>query len=289
MSNNKYAIVRYILCCLISCIIVQPASYATNEQIKPKLQHASFYQQDIAINNYWVSEKLDGVRGYWDGTHLMTRRGNILSAPSWFTEHWPNFAMDGELWSSQGEFDKISGCVRRKTGSGSCWKNLKLMIFDLPQHSGDFTTRIHAMQKLVSNNRSTYLEMVPQRRLSDNQALQALLSDIVHNNGEGLMLHLASATHQSGRSKNLLKLKQYQDAEAKVIAHTRGKGKYLGLLGAIKVATPEGIIFKIGTGFSKQDRQHPPAIGSIITYKYLGKTPRGVPRFVSFLRSKIDH
>ena len=98
------------------------------------------------------------------------------------------------------------------------------------------------------------------------------------------MLHLANANYHSGRTKNLLKLKQHQDAEAVVIAHLPGKGKYSGLLGAIKVKTPDGIVFKIGSGFSDLERKHPPKIGSVITYKYIGKTQRGVPKFASFLR-----
>ena len=131
--------------------------------------------------------------------------------------------------------------------------------------------------------------MVSQFKVTDNIQLYMLLDKVVAQNGEGLMLHLATANYQIGRSKNLLKLKKHQDAEAKVIAHLAGKGKYTGMLGAIKVETPEGIVFKIGSGFSDQQRQHPPEIGSIITYKYIGKTQQGVPRFASFLRIKNQH
>tara|TARA_R110001583_G_scaffold129577_2_gene281351 strand:- start:237 stop:1049 length:813 start_codon:yes stop_codon:yes gene_type:complete len=270
----------------VPCALTQQISALKD---KPHLQLATTYQKNTAIKNYWVSEKLDGVRGYWTGTQLFTRAGNLLSPPSWFIENWPKIAMDGELWSARGQFEQISACVRRKNSDGECWKKLKLMIFDLPDQTDNFTDRIATMKQLLKRNTSPYLAMIRQIKVANNSDLHALLNNIVKKNGEGLMLHFATANYQSGRSKNLLKLKKHQDAEALVIAHMPGKGKYLGLLGAIKVKTPAGITFKLGSGFSDQQRQQPPKIGSTITYKYIGKTQRGVPRFASFLRIKNQH
>tara|TARA_R110000868_G_scaffold74057_2_gene214297 strand:+ start:5648 stop:6541 length:894 start_codon:yes stop_codon:yes gene_type:complete len=272
-----------------TCTGAQPVTEQIAFQSKPKLQLATTYQKNTVIADYWVSEKLDGVRGYWTGQQLLTRNGNVLSPPPWFIENWPTIAMDGELWSNRGQFEAISSCIRRKHTDGQCWKNLKLMVFDLPHQANNFSNRLKTMRKLLNKTNSPYLAIVSQFKVVDHIQLYALLDKIVAENGEGLMLHLATANYQSGRSKNLLKLKKYQDAEAKVIAHLAGKGKYRGLLGAIKVETPEGIIFKIGSGFSDQQRHHPPKIGSIITYKYVGKTQRGVPRFASFLRIKNQH
>lgn len=268
-------------------------------KVKPKLQLATIYKERSSIEHYWVSEKLDGVRGYWTGSQLLTRSGKILSPPPWFIKNWPNTAMDGELWSARGQFEQISSCVRTSMTDNKntdeslkkqqCWKKLKLMIFDLPHQAGTFTERILLMQQLTVNTDLPYLSMIEQHKLPDSESLYSLLDHIVANNGEGVMLHLASATYINGRSKNLLKLKKYQDAEAVVIAHISGKGKYKDMLGAIKVKTPEGIIFKIGTGFSDLERQQPPKVDSIITYKYIGKTQRGVPKFASFIRIKTTH
>jgi len=110
------------------------------------------------------------------------------------------------------------------------------------------------------------------------------LDDVVEQGAEGLMLHRASSLYKSGRSDDLLKLKKHFDAEAVVISHLPGKGKYQGMLGSMLVETPDKIRFKIGTGFSDEERKNPPAIGSIITYKYFGLTKKGVPRFASFMR-----
>ena len=110
---------------------------------------------------------------------------------------------------------------------------------------------------------------------------------IVKINGWGkqvIMLHRGNAHYQAKRSKDLMKLKKYQDAEAVVLQHLPGKGRNSGRLGAILVKTEDGTVFKIGSGFSDLQRETPPAIGSIITYKYIGKTQNGVPRFASFMR-----
>ena len=84
-----------------------------------------------------------------------------------------------------------------------------------------------------------------------------------------------------------MKLKKYEDAEANVIDHIPGKGKYKGQLGSLLVTNGEEITFKIGTGFSDQQRQTPPKIGAVITYRYTGKTQKNVPRFASFMRVRV--
>lgn len=289
MMHYQHYLYATLILLLLTPVQVQLKAPSAPTTIKPKLQLATTYHNNLAIEDYWVSEKLDGVRGYWTGSQLITRNGHVLSTPKWFTINWPNTPMDGELWSGRGEFEQISACVRRKKTNGTCWQQLKLMIFDLPLHQKTFTERISRMEKLIQRSDSPYLDIVSQRKVTSHQQLYALLDQVVDNDGEGLMLHLSNAKHQSGRSKNVLKLKRYQDAEAMVIAHLPGKGKYKSLMGSIQVKTLDNIVFKIGSGFSDLQRQHPPKIGSIITYKYIGKTQRGVPRFASFLRVKHKH
>jgi DNA ligase-1 len=55
-------------------------------------------------------------------------------------------------------------------------------------------------------------------------------------------------------------------------------------LGSLRVRTADGREFSLGTGFSDQQRQTPPAIGKTVTYRYRGFTSSGLPRFASFLR-----
>ena len=252
----------------------------------PQIQLATLYHDDINIQKYWVSEKLDGVRGYWDGKNLISRQGNIFNSPKWFTKNFPTTPLDGELWIGREKFELVSGIVRQIKASDQDWQKITFMIFDLPTSKEKFTVRITQMQNIVKKTNSPYLQMIPQQHISNKVQLQALLENILRKGGEGLMIHKGSAYYQTKRSNDLMKLKKYQDAEAIVLKYFPGKGRNKGRLGAILVKTPEGLIFKIGSGFSDSERENPPAIGSTITYQYIGKTKNGIPRFASFIRIK---
>ncbi|MFQ3311548.1 MAG: DNA ligase-1, partial [Colwellia sp.] len=242
------------------------------------------------INQYYVSEKLDGVRGYWDGKQLITRQGNLINSPSWFTQGWPILPIDGELWLDKGKFQALQSCVSKHNPEQnkilSCWINIRFMMFDLPKNKGDFTERVDKMQRLLKQVSSPYLAMISQVKLKEISELDKKLDEVIARQGEGLMLHLASAYYKIGRNTALMKLKKHQDAEAIVIGHTKGKGKYQDLLGAIEVETVDGIVFKIGSGFSDVQRANPPKVGTIITFKYNGLTDAGIPRFARFWRIK---
>ena len=274
-------LMRLFITIILICISLTAQS---TPQLKLAIQQATPYKKTPDVNLYWISEKLDGIRGYWDGKQLLTRQGNKISSPKWFTKNWPNYVLDGELWMQRDYFQQTLSCVRKKTADKVCWKYIHFMIFDLPEHGGPFTQRITAMQRLTKETNSPYLSMIKQFKLATPQQLDQHLDKVVQNKGEGLMLHHGSAYYSVGRAAHIMKLKKHHDAEATVIAHIEGKGKYQGVLGAIQVKTKEGIIFKIGSGFSDKERYTPPAIGSIITFKYNGKTRAGIPRFARFYR-----
>lgn len=248
-----------------------------------RLQLATIYQEPEQINDYWVSEKLDGIRGHWDGKTLRSKQGNQINAPSWFTRNWPNTSLDGELWIARHQFEQVSGCVRKKTPT-DCWNEVTFNLFDLPENKGSFTKRIKAMKALVALRDIPHLNMIPQTQYSSIEELMSELDSIVDAQGEGLMLHHKEAQYKAGRNTQIMKLKRYDDDEAIVLEHIPGKGKYTNQLGSLKVKTKEGIIFKIGSGFSDEDRKNPPLLNSVVTFKYVGKTQRGVPRFASFIR-----
>lgn len=131
---------------------------------------------------------------------------------------------------------------------------------------------------------SPFLCRVEQFRLANHDGLMRLLEQVTAAGGEGLMLHRRDAHYRSGRSADRLKVKAYEEGEARVIAHLPGRGRHLGRLGALLVEEPDGIRFRLGTGFSDAERSQPPPIGSIVTFKHHGRTAHGRPRFASFLR-----
>lgn len=254
----------------------------------PQLLLAHVASDDIDPAPYLISEKLDGVRAYWDGKTLRFRSGNIVNAPAWFISTLPTQALDGELWLGRGRFEELSGVVRTDKPDDAAWRQIKYMIFELPDAPGTFVQRYQNIRELVRRVNWPQLQAVEHFRLADHAGLQRKLKQIVRGGGEGLMLHRADALYVTGRSKALLKLKPLLDTEAKVIGHIPGKGKFEGLLGSLEVESLDGKRFRIGTGFIDAVRKNPPAIGSIVTYKYRGLTKNGLPRFASFLRVRRE-
>jgi len=254
----------------------------------PELPLANIYHQGMPLAEYWVSEKYDGVRAYWDGRRLISRGGHEYRAPGWFTEHFPEQPLDGELWMGRGRFAELSGAVRKAEPDHDEWRQIRFMVFDLPLPDQTFDRRLEQLQALVAGLDSEFIAVVPQHRATSHEALMDELKAVVAAGGEGLMLRRGGSYYQAGRSDDLVKVKPYQDAEARVVGHLPGKGRYKGMLGALEVELEDGRRFRIGTGFSDAERSSPPAVGSVITFRYSGLTATGLPRFASFLRVRDD-
>jgi len=250
----------------------------------PAFLLANELRPEINPVNYLVSEKYDGVRAVWDGKTLRFRSGRPVGAPAWFIAKLPREPLDGELWLGRGRFESLSGIVRKTEPEDEEWRQIKYMIFELPEAPGTFGERARRIKEIVARANWPQLIAVDQFHVTDRAALKRKLDEVVRGGGEGLMLHLTDAPYSTGRSDVLLKLKPLQDTEAVVLEHIPGKGKYQGMLGALRVRSPEGKLFLIGTGFNDATRKNPPPVGTIITYTYRGLTKTGVPRFASYLR-----
>jgi DNA ligase-1 len=255
----------------------------------PILQLANIYREEINLQNYWVSEKYDGVRAYWNGSQFITRQGNIIHAPGWFTAPLVDTPLDGELWLARGKFDRLSGIIRRQSPVDSDWREIKYMVFDLPASAQVFDRRLQQLKQHIQKIGAAHIKLVEQSKIWSHDLLMQKLDQVISDDGEGLMLHLGSSLYTNTRSDALLKLKKHSDAEAVVIRHLPGKGKFKGMLGSVLVETEDGKRFKIGSGFSDEERLNPPPTGAIITYKYFGLTSTGLPRFASFVRVRNYH
>ncbi len=266
------------------CLSLAPYALAQSADTSPRPLLAGVANTDIDPTPYLVSEKYDGVRALWDGKALRSRAGNVFAVPAWFIAKLPKQSLDGELWIGRGQFEKLSGAVRKTTPVDDEWRQIKYMIFELPDAPGTFAERYEQIKRIVAAANFPQLVAVDQFRLPDNAALKRKLAEIVRAGGEGLMLHLADAPYVTGRNDSLLKLKPLDDAEATVIGHVPGKGKYAGMMGALQVEMADGKRFQIGTGFTDVVRANPPAIGTLITFTYRGLTKNGLPRFASYLR-----
>lgn len=245
------------------------------------------YRGRTPVKGWLMSEKLDGVRGYWDGRQLWSKHAVLLRPPQAFMAGLPPFAVEGELWGGRGRFAETSGIVRRQQPD-SHWLGLKFAIFDVPQAGGTFSERIGKAQDWFEAHPSPYAFVIRQRPIHSREQLKIELKRVEELGGEGLILRAPEALYRNGRSPQILKFKSYQDAEARVVAHLPGKGRNRGRLGALLVETDKGLRFKIGSGFSDAERESPPPLGAIITYKFYGTYKSNLPRFPTYLRVRSD-
>lgn len=248
---------------------------------------ADKWTSEIDPTGWHLSEKFDGVRAYWDGNRLLSRTGKLLYAPDWFLKCFSPFSIDGELFGGRQQFQHTISIVKRQDKNKD-WHEIQYLIFDAPQTPGPFETRLRAIQEWLLEHSSPSLALVKHQICTGAAHLQQELERVLKLGGEGLMLKHSTSEYTQGRSMHLLKVKITQDADALVIGHEPGTGKYEGLLGALKVEMPNGKVFKIGTGFKDRDRELPPPIDAIVTFKYQELTKGGIPRFPVFVRIRED-
>jgi DNA ligase-1 len=227
---------------------------------------------------WWLSEKLDGLRAYWDGKQFLSRLGNLFHVPDYFSANLPAHPLDGELFLARKSFQKTTAIVRRQDKS-DLWKQIKFLIFDAPAHGGPFEARLKLITALPTH---PYAAPHPHTLCKGIDHLKEELARVEALGAEGLMLRQPQSLYVAGRSSTLLKVKSFKDDEAVVIAHQPGAGRHKGRLGALQVRLPNGIEFSIGTGLSDKERESPPPIGATVTFHYQELSDGGVPRFPSF-------
>lgn len=283
-----YRILRPIVSALVALFFfIQSAGAETKAEATPALLLANVWTPSVDPSGWWMSEKYDGVRGFWDGKKLSTRNGNAIHAPDYFLAELPaGIALDGELWLGRGKFEETSSTVLSDKPDER-WKKVRFMVFDAPQAAGTFEERTKFVAATLPS-KNEFVQPVLQERCKNAAHLIAERDRIVGLGGEGLMLRKPESEYEAGRSPTLLKVKPADDAEATVIAHVPGKGKYEGKLGSLRVRTEDGREFSIGAGLTDAHRDTPPPVGTVITYRHRGLTAKGLPRFPSFLRVRSD-
>ncbi|MEA3314864.1 MAG: DNA ligase [Campylobacterota bacterium] len=244
---------------------------------KPNILLLETYKEQN-ITGWVMSEKLDGIRAYWDGKNLITRNGNIINAPKWFLKDYPPFEIDGELWSKRKDFENILSIVRDKIPSEN-WKEIKHYIFEVPNVEGNLTTRLNKVKPYENN----IIKIIPQIKIQNKIHLDNFFRDIISKGGEGVIVRDPTQPYIDKRTRKALKIKSFKDDECKIIGFT-DHSKNSAMIGAIKCELDNGVRFKIGSGLNNKLRLDPPNLGDIITFKYQEFTKYGKPRFPVFLR-----
>ncbi|MEK8048516.1 DNA ligase [Ideonella margarita] len=252
--------------------------------LPPALQLPREASLSVDPSGHLVSEKLDGVRAWWNGTELRSRGGLRINAPAWWLAALPREPLDGELWLGRGRFDETSALVRRGEPTDAAWHDLRFMVFDAPTHAGPFAQRVAHLQALLPDAGNGPAHAVAHRTFTTNRALRTWLDEVVAAGGEGLVLHAAAAPWQPGRQAHLLKLKPVQDADVIVIGHRPGKGRWQGQLGALTVRNADGQVFHVGSGLSDAQRRQAPPVGTTVSIRWRGLTATGLPRFATLWR-----
>ena len=265
-----------------ACLFLVPAVGPAEPQPAPVMLARS-WEPGTDIRGWWMSEKLDGIRGYWTGSQLVSRAGNAFAVPAWFTANFPTVALDGELWTGRQQFAEISSIVRRQTPHDG-WRSVRYMIFDAPQAEGGFEQRLAFAREWFEAHPNPQVSIVEHETCRDEQHLRQKLAEVEALGGEGLILRQPESAYTAGRSAAIFKVKTFQEGRALVLEHLPGSGRNAGRLGSLRVELPNGVQFAIGSGFSDAERDSPPPVGSTVRFKHQGFTQAGVPRFASFLR-----
>lgn len=290
----------FLVCMGLIFLVFTLFSRPTLSADKPNLMLLKTYQPNQDITGWLMSEKLDGVRGYWDGKHLISRQGNVFNSPKWFTENFPPFELDGELWLARGKFQETVSIVRQQNPDKR-WQLITYNIFEVPNQSGGLLNRLSVLRTFLKQNPNSFIKIIKQTMIKSNQDVKNELKRILALGGEGLVVRNPVTGYKTGRLSTALKIKRKQDAECVVKSYTKGQGKFTGLVGAIKCELiPEQVqrlfsklnvhnssVIKIGSGLSDAQRAHPPKIGTTITFQYMGLTKKGLPRFPVFLRERL--
>lgn len=258
-----------------------------DEAAGPPLLLAETWDTATDLAGWWMSEKLDGVRAYWDGRQFISRLGNLFHAPDWFTAGLPALPLDGELWIARKAFQRTVSIVRRQDKS-DLWKEVKFLVFDAPAMKDPFERRLDFLADTFGRTGHPHAGCHPHEACRGPDHLREELARVEALGGEGLMFRQPNSAYEVGRSMTLLKVKTFRDAEATVVGHQPGAGKHKGRLGALLVRLADGTEFAVGTGLTDRERESPPAIGRVITFRYQELSEAGVPRFPSFVGERID-
>ena len=265
-----------------------------NPTFKDLLLAHPFNPEKHDVSGWIVSEKLDGVRAYYDGEKLWSRQKKSIEAPQTFLDMLPKgISLDGELFMGRKSFQKLVSTVRKKEPIEEEWSLVEYHVFDIPHCDKPYKQRVELLSVLENN----IVKPVKTWEITDNNMLMEQVIDYDKMGAEGLMVRDPESFYKFKRDHSLLKVKTFYDSEAIVLDYTQGTGRLKNLMGALKVVTigdsklklKKDIHFKIGTGFSDDQRinylnYYP--IGSIVTFKFTETTNSGTPRFPVFVKVK---
>ena len=242
----------------------------------------------IKPQDYYVSEKYDGVRAYWDGSKLYTKNHKVIAVPPLITKNWPKSCLDGELWLGKNQLANTVSIVNKTTNSNvKQWQKIKFMVFDQPCSDKTFADRYNLLKQQFVNIKADNLFLIKQQEFSNIKEIDLFYNNLLKNKAEGIILHKKNSFLAKFDRHDLYKIKPFTEGSAVVLKVINGSKSFAEIMGSLLVKDQKtGMKFKIGIGFTKKERINPPPLNSVIIYKHQGYTKNKKPRLPVFVARK---
>lgn len=270
----------------------------------------------IGWNNLiYVQPKLDGVRCICKKDGMWTRNGKkIISAPHIFEalkpyfDKDPNLIFDGELYCDKlkNDFNKIISLVRKTKPTADdlkeSRKTIQYWIYDLPSFDEIFSKRNRELGQLLigcskrcllDDEHKDMIVLVDTYACEREKQIDDYYSEFLSKGMEGQILRL-DAKYENKRSNNLLKRKEFQDAEYEIIDVGEGQGNRAGMVGQFVLRHPDGKKTFNSNVKGSHDylkelwKNKNELIGKMATCVFFELTPDNTPRF-PFVHSIRDY
>lgn len=277
----------------------------------------TFNNDSFSDEEFSVSLKIDGIRAtvfnYKSGPKIFYRSGKriigLIELEKSFLELPFDFVYDGELIldnpdniNSKDLFRETQSIVRSKKDERK--NNINFILFDkVPidefengRSNKNYRKRLEDIEEMFENNLIDNIKLVPiYYKGKDKNKINSLLTKVLEENHEGLMINLLDGYYETKRSKSLLKVKKFNTVDLKVkdiIEHTRGNK-----LGSVIVEYKDNLV-QVGSGFNDQERDYfwenkEELIGKIIEIQYFEeseniKNNKVSLRFPVFIRTRFE-
>jgi ATP-dependent DNA ligase len=246
-----------------------------------------------------MQPKLDGIRCILTKEGAFSRKGDaIIGIPhiikdtkQFFIDN-PDVILDGEIYNHNLEFNTINGTVRRhpkedSAGDKLIRASLNYFVYDIVNESL-YIDRVDILNNYFALYNFSYLKNVCKLniRVNNENQVDEIHNKLVSQDFEGGILRKLYSPYQQGkRSKNLLKVKQFQDKEYIIADIIEGEGNNAGMAAKIKIIDNDIEIYPNMTGswdFCRKVLQEKNEyIGGEATIKFFGVTPDGSLRHPS--------
>lgn len=251
------------------------------------------FQQNISDDeDLYVQPKLDGVRCKGTKDMLLSRKNKpYISTPHILQEikiiQNLDFALDGELYNHQykDDFNSIISLVRKTKPTTEdllqSEKYIQYHLYDI-QTNDIFSARYQKLQLLFLKYNFKNIKLVPTFKIKKSQ-INEYHEKFVNEGYEGIIIR-RNKPYEYFRSKNLLKLKFWQDAEFKILDILEGTGNRSGMMGKIVLEIKPGFNFDCNAKgnydyYKELWTNKVNYIGKYATIEYQNFTPDGIPRF----------